>query len=146
MVAVPRVQQPDIHPGTARAFTRGVGLAMLLFAVVYGLVTIVGGDERWSSPAYASAMQVPGAPESWGAVLLGGGLLGLLGFAVRALPVVLVGFSVCAVWSACFALSIGLAAWTNPGVGWGGVVTWFFLGLIFAFCTSAGAGRFHAPA
>lgn len=140
-----QVQQPAINPDVALAFTRLTAIATLVFAAIYGLITIVGGAARWSSPAYEVALQVPGAPESWGAVLLGAAIMGLLGFAVRALPVILVGFAGCMAWSACFAVAIAAVAWRNDSVGWGGVATWGFLAVLYAACTAAGAGRFHAP-
>lgn len=140
------VQRPDMNPFVALSFVRLVSIGALLFGAVYGLITIVGGAGRWSSPAYEVALQVPGAPESWGAALLGVSTLGLLGFAARILPLVAVGVGGCAVWSTAFAFSIGMVAARNPGVGWGGVATWSFVALLYAACTAAGAGRFHAPA
>lgn len=141
-----QVQRPDINPDVAHTFTRLTAVAMLLFGAGYGLVTLVGGAARWAAPAYEVALQVPGAPESWGAVLLGSSVMGLLGFLVRVLPIILVGFAGCTAWAVCFAFSIGVVAWRNDAVGWGGVVTWAFLAFMFGACTAAGRGRFHAPA
>ncbi|MGW4718246.1 hypothetical protein [Nocardia sp. NPDC004260] len=146
MAAITRVQRPDMNPNVALTFTRFVAIVLLLFAAVYGVITIVGGAGRWSSPAYEVALQVPGAPESWGAALLGCSVMGLLGFATRILPVVAVGFGGCAAWSTAFAFSIGVVAARNDGVGWGGVATWGSIALLYGACTAAGAGRFHAPA
>ncbi|MBF6298203.1 hypothetical protein IU459_11695 [Nocardia amamiensis] len=146
MTTITRVQRPDMNPFVAVTFTRFVAIVLLLFASVYGAITIIGGASRWSSPAYEVALQVPGAPESWGAALLGASVMGLVGFATRVLPVIAVGFGACAAWSTAFAFSIGVVAARNPGVGWGGVATWVFLALLYMACTAAGAGRFHAPA
>ncbi|MFE2994988.1 hypothetical protein ACFXG4_08255 [Nocardia sp. NPDC059246] len=145
-MSMARLQQPAINPAVAEAFTRLTALALLVFAVVYGVITIVGGESRWSAPAYEVALQVPGAPESWGAVLLGAAVMGSLGFATRTLVLVMVGFAGCAAWSTCFALSIGVVAARNPGVGWGGVCTWVFLALLYSASTAAAGGRFHAAA
>lgn len=136
--------QPDMAPAVAASFTRLSALALLTFAAAYGAITIAGGAERWSAPAYEVALQVPGAPESWGAVLFGAALVGLLGFLVRALPVIMVAFSICAGWSGCFAWCVGVVAARDEGVGWGGVATWVFLAIMYAACTAAGSGRFHA--
>jgi hypothetical protein len=137
---------PAIEPSVAAGFTRLTAIAILTFAAIYGMVTIIGGAGRWSTPAYDVAMQVPGAPQSWGVVLLGSALMGLLGFAVRLLPIIWIGFAGCTVWSGCFAWCVGVVAARNPQVGWGGVIIWLFLAALFAACTAAGAGRFHAPA
>ncbi|AHH20866.1 hypothetical protein NONO_c60900 [Nocardia nova SH22a] len=137
---------PAMEPAVARSFTRLTALLMLVFAGVYGLITIVGGAARWGAPAYEVALQVPGSPQSWGAVLFGASVVGLLGFATGALPVIMVGFALCAGWATCFALCIGVVAARNESVGWGGVVTWAFLALLYAACTAAGGSRFHAPA
>jgi hypothetical protein len=133
-----------MQPAVALAFARLTALALLVFGTAYGAITIVGGAARWSSPAYEVALQVPGAPESWGAVLLGSALMGAVGFAARALPVIMIGFAGCAAWAGCFAFCIALVAARNPGVGWGGVAIWAFLAFMYATCTAAGAGRFHA--
>jgi hypothetical protein len=133
-----------MQPAVALAFTRLTSLAALSLAAAYGLITMLGGAARWSSPAYEVALQVPGAPESWGAVLLGSALMGAVGFATRALPVVMIGFAGCAAWAGCFAFCIAIVAARNPGVGWGGVAIWAFLAFMYAACTAAGAGRFHA--
>ncbi|WP_280224913.1 hypothetical protein [Nocardia farcinica] len=140
-----RAVHPNIDPAVARSFTRLTALAFLAFGAVHGLLTVLGGQARWSAPAYEVALQIPGAPESWGAVLLAASLLGLIGCAARLLPVIMAGFAGCAVWATCFALCVGIVAARNPGVGWGGVVTWTFLAIMYAACTAAGARRFHAP-
>jgi hypothetical protein len=141
-----QVQRPDINPAVAMMFTRFVAIVMLAFAAVYGMITIIGGKQRWASPAYEVALQVPGAPESWGAVLFGAAVMGLLGFVTRILPLVAVAFGGCVAWATAFAFSIGVVAARNEGVGWGGVATWGFIALLYGACTAAGAGRFHAPA
>lgn len=137
---------PTLAPSVALSFTRLVAQMMLAFGTLYGVITIVGGAARWGSPAYEVALQVPGAPQSWGAVLFGASIVGMLGFAVGAQPVIMVGFALCAGWATCFALCIGLVAARNEAVGWGGVVTWAMIALMYAACTAAGRGRFHAPA
>jgi hypothetical protein len=141
-----RAWQPNINPAVAQVFTRLTAVGLLAFGAVYGLIALVGGEGRWSEPAYEVALQVPGAPESWGVVLLGSALLAMIGVAVRALPVIMVGLAGCAAWAACFALCLGIVAYRNPGVGFGGVAIWVFFAFMYAACTAAAARRFHATA
>jgi hypothetical protein len=47
------------------------------WAILHGLLTIIGGPSRWVSPAYDYVSLLPGSPYSWGAFLVVGGLLAL---------------------------------------------------------------------
>ena len=63
-----------------QAFIRGsIGLLSLL-PILYGLLTWVFGDDLWSgSEIYATALTVPGAPQSWGTIFLVLGLVLMTG-------------------------------------------------------------------
>lgn len=49
------------------------------WAVLNGSLICLGGASRWGSPAYNVVEQVPGAPETWGVVIILAGLCTLVG-------------------------------------------------------------------
>lgn len=48
-----------------------------------GIAIIVGGRDRWSAPAYETALQFPGAPASWGWILASAATIVLIGLLIR---------------------------------------------------------------
>ena len=62
---------PAIGQWALQAVTRLLGT----YGIVQGLGILVGGKRRWYGPSYSAALNVPGAPQSWGFAIL---LLGLL--------------------------------------------------------------------
>lgn len=56
-------------------FTRYVTTLLGLLPIMYGVLTWIFGDRLWGgNPVYGTAMQVPGAPQTWGAMFF---ILGL---------------------------------------------------------------------
>lgn len=64
------MSRPNILDADIRSSEHGTTIVLILFGVVLGLLTILGRAQRWSAPAYKTALEVPGAPESWGWTLL----------------------------------------------------------------------------
>lgn len=93
-------------------------LARLLctYAVIQGALIVLGGAQRWQSRGLATAMSVPGAPESWGIVLAALGVLGLIA-TFKPWPmwaaVALVGM---AAWSFFFAITLADTIIRDPRV------------------------------
>lgn len=76
------------------------------YAIVQGAGIILGGSQRWSSSkALATALALPGAPATWGALLLLAGALALYG-TFRSPRVTRIGCFGISVWSFCFALAL----------------------------------------
>lgn len=60
-------------------YAKGNGIVHGLFAICYGLLTIIFGDELWNGPVYQNANKLPWAPQSWGLVALLCGVIILYG-------------------------------------------------------------------
>lgn len=61
----PRVGDADL-----RSSEHGTVIVLMVLSFSLGFVTIIGHAQRWVAPAYEVALQVPGAPESWGWALI----------------------------------------------------------------------------
>ncbi|AYP70005.1 hypothetical protein I5G62_gp19 [Mycobacterium phage CRB2] len=60
-------------------FVQTATVLLALIPTAYGVLTWVYGAELWNdSPVYATALQTPGAPESWGTVFIGAGVVGII--------------------------------------------------------------------
>jgi len=84
-------------PGTVAA--RTTIWAFVVYSLVQGAGIILGGDIRWTGPAYTLLREVPGAPESWGWALA------ILGLALGAASLVK------SWWLKLFALG-GISTWS----------------------------------
>lgn len=109
--------------------------ALSLWAVYYGLVTILGGAARWSSPAYETALQVPGAPESWGIVLLLAGITSIIGWLAKNRILLIAGNGLAFFWTFGFAISLLITLAQSPTVGFGGFGTYLMLSIMFGMRT-----------
>lgn len=107
-------------------------------AILWGVFVIPGGRDNWAAPIYETALQFPGAPESWGtvAVLTGGLLLvgSLMGCKGRLL--ILIGGYGCAVWNVFFALSFFKEFMESETVSAGGGIQFGISGVVFILVTS----------
>jgi lysylphosphatidylglycerol synthetase-like protein (DUF2156 family) len=95
------------------AFISGTRLVSRLsagYCLVQGISIILGDDVRFSGPAYATAMSVPGAPDIWGALLIGAGLLMVFGLSAGRDVIAAVGAFFASAWSALFAVAFAVSA------------------------------------
>lgn len=74
------MSRPNAKDADIRSSEHGTTILLILFGMVLGLVTVLGGEKRWSAPAFEAALSVPGAPESWGWVLLAASAATLYGY------------------------------------------------------------------
>jgi hypothetical protein len=103
--------------------TVGIGLGVLI---------LIGGRARWSSPAYQDALRYPGAPASWGWAI---GLVGLAGVycsLTGRLRCVAICLFLAAVWCAFFCISLVSTAIRIPFAGTTGI------GIYAGTCVTAG--------
>lgn len=99
------VSKIAIRYGEAQDLIQDLTRLLASGAILWGVFTVIGGIEKWSTPIYKTALQFPGAPESWGivAIATGGMLLAgsLLGPKGRKL--ILIGGYGCGIWNMFFA-------------------------------------------
>lgn len=105
---------------------------MLTVATALGVLIVVGGRVRWSSPAYADALRVPGAPESWGIALLILGVAGICCSLSGWLRCVATCLFLNAAWYAFFTFSLFTVAQRTPTSGTTGI------GIYIGACVTSG--------
>lgn len=86
------------------ASVRTAGILYGVFAVGYGLLTVVFGDALWGSGAYGLAQKIPAAPQSWGVVFAAFGIGILVGMRVRRANLTAASCWLAGVW--CFVFAI----------------------------------------
>lgn len=74
------MSRPNAKDADIRSSEHGTSILLIIFGVLLGIITVVSNARRWSAPAYQVALEVPGAPESWGWTLLFLGLITLYGY------------------------------------------------------------------
>ncbi|MGE2733868.1 hypothetical protein [Mycolicibacterium vaccae] len=94
-----------------RRNARRLGIIALAVGIAIVGSHIESGRERWSAPAWAFALEVPGSPATWGAVILVAGILILAG--VRRARIRRVGYWIAFLWFCALAFSAGLALATD---------------------------------
>jgi len=109
-----------------REFSKAVSVTLGLFPLIYGLMTFVFGTNLWDDPGgmHALALEVPGAPESWGAVFAGIGTGIIASSLRRQWKWWAVGFNaaaafVMAVFMGAFVLSGALPDALDPALSYG---------------------------
>lgn len=84
------------------------------YTLVQGTSILIGGPERFGAPGYSIALIAPGAPWSWGVVLILSGLIMVCGVVKRHSRTVAVGAFTAAAWSMFFATAFAWAVMGNP--------------------------------
>jgi len=102
-----------------------------LFAILQGAAIIVTDAERWSATAYENAMLVPGAPPTWGWLILAAGILTVYGGMAQLYRFVSTGFYLCAIWCIFFAGLFGKAFFENPDTSAMGLLVYSFLAIMY---------------
>lgn len=107
---------PRIEAGDA--FIRRVTAAFAAMAIGYGILTFIFGPRLWGPPAapgglYSTAMTVPGAPQTWGAVAIVAGVLILVGQYRRRYLMLQWGCRVWSTWLFFFAITFTIDAFNG---------------------------------
>lgn len=114
---------------TAQWTIQALGRLALTFAMVVGVLIIIGGDERFGGRSYANALTYPGAPESWGWAVLIIGALGMLFSLVGRPHQVWYCLFLLSVWSGFFAFSFATTAFLDPKSSTTGAAVYTYVAL-----------------
>lgn len=109
-----------------------IGRGILTIGVILGVLIVLGGKQRWSSPSYEVALTYPYAPESWGWVLGVFSIAGLVGSLTSRLRLVSIGLYLIAVWCLFFSFSFIQTAVGNPSAATTGIP--IYLGTAVCAC------------
>ena len=119
---------PDLCQWAIQALAR----LFATYSIVQGALVLIGGRARWSSPGYVTALLVPGAPATWGWVLLVVGAATLLGTFRVLMRTTSAGLYLMALWCFFFALTGLKTAVDNPLSGTTGIPTYTAFGVACA--------------
>lgn len=84
------------------------------YGATQALTIIFGGPARFSAPGYTTSMEVPGAPQTWGAILLPLAVLAICGVRAGWYRTVVAAMFGMGAWSFFFAMSFARSAATLP--------------------------------
>ena len=113
------VQRPHntelvVDPHLAQWAVRTVTTTFAIMGSLLGIAIIVGGPERFSGISYTVALQLPGAPWSWGAIILACGLTTLTGVFVGRPGIAGIGMMLAGCWCLAFAIAFAISSFRYP--------------------------------
>lgn len=104
------VAEVSINPKIAQVAVQMTARLLATFAVVEGVVIIIGGRGRWSDLGHQVALAVPGAPATWGVALLVAGAIAFVGSVMDRMHTVALGLFLGGIWSFFFSVAFGASA------------------------------------
>jgi len=110
---------------------RMIGAVLALYAITQAVILIFAGKDRFSAPGWTVAMQIPGAPHSWGVVLGLAGLVLATAVAKEHWRVASWAAFGAGVWSMFFAVTFYLSAMNSGQASLTGIPTYLQNALIF---------------
>lgn len=85
-----------------------------VYAMIQGFLIVIGGAERFSASGYNVSMLVPGAPATWGWVILLCGVLAFIGIRNRMYRLASLGMFSAGSWSMGFAITFLISSVQYP--------------------------------
>lgn len=120
-----------VDPSLAQEVVDQTARVYATFAILVGIATIGGGRNRWSAEAYETALEVPGAPATWGVVILLFGSLMMFGALTAHRATLMTGALGCGFWCMFFGVTFLFGTYTNPRVGPLGTIIWGTFAVLF---------------
>jgi hypothetical protein len=120
-----------LDPHVAQWAVRFIARVGGLYAVVIGLGILFGGRTRFAAPAYQVALHVPGAPWSWGVLVLVSGLTITAGTLIAKPRVTAAGAFLGTIWALMFSAPFALALIRTETANSTGVWSYLFIAVVF---------------
>lgn len=133
LLATELTLQPHVAQWTVQALARGASTV----AIILGIIIIQGGAARWRDRIFEVALQFPGAPQSWGALIVVFGLVALVGSLCGRRKIVATGLYLCAVWTLALGSTLGAEAFQNPNVSRTDSILYFGTTVLFILLGAA---------
>lgn len=118
-------------------------LVMASYAILQGILIIVGGPDRFAALGYSAAMQLPGAPESWGVAILLAGVTAFWGVKTRTYRLGGLGMLLAALWSLMFAIAFCISATRYPEANLTAIAAYGKDAILFTLMASAYRDMWH---
>jgi hypothetical protein len=118
-----------LDPELSRWVVQAMARLLATYAIIQGVVIVTGGAQRWGSPALAIALQVPGAPATWGVVLGTCGAIALGGTFLVNMRLTAAALWLIGAWCMFFAISQLLVVVKDNHAGTTGVGTYAVLSI-----------------
>lgn len=111
-------------------YARGNAIVHSLFAITYGMATVVWSDALWLGGVYDTAKEIPFAPESWGFIAMLSGSMILYG-ARNGQVFVKWGCGILSAWCFIFAIFFAIDCIANKTpLGIPGVISYLYIALL----------------
>lgn len=110
---------------------RLVSKVVALYCLVQGLNIILAGPIRFGAAGYRYALAAPGAPWSWGALIVVAGVVMTVGLISMEPKVTAVGIYIAAGWSAFFGIVFAWAAYVDPTANTTGMWAYGVMAVLF---------------
>lgn len=125
-------ERPDVPAAAIKAAASAWGMkaitfAAFIYAVVQGIVIIVGGEPRFAADGYEAARAIPGSPESVGTMLLMCGVAIGGGIVLRKDWFMEVGMYLAGAWSFGFAVTFLISANKHPYANTTAILSYLFI-------------------
>lgn len=103
---------------------RRVSFIFAGYGILQGMLILIGGDDRFSQIGYIFALSVPGAPSTWGWVILTFGIMSFIGVKNRMYTWSMVGMTGSGLWSLSFGTAFLLSAANYPNANLTAIATY----------------------
>lgn len=131
---VPVIANARVAQWTVRAVTR----VLAVYAIAQGVNIVLTVRSSWAgSPSLSTALDMPGAPASWGCASIIAGGFALAGSFIHRYPVVAFGMTLCAVWSLFFAITLAVSWLSGQPSPRTGLFTYAALALVEVIVAAA---------
>jgi hypothetical protein len=136
-MSLPRHTERSLDPHVAQWVVRAVTQCFAIYAILIGLAIIIGGAPRFGGVSYTVALELPGAPASWGILIAAAGVVTLLGTLMAKPGMVGIGMIAAALWSLMLASAFAIATWKYPDASSTAMWVYLFVAAILFLLGSA---------